>query len=156
MGQPSRKANLSLVGSWKQFVLHIVWSETGTLPVLCVRSLTHKTGTLPILCVRSLTNASQRCCCENLKQKYPEGVLVWTRNHLTVNVIVLYSDTSHWRVLFTQYIHVLKIQVFLDVTLSILVSAVFPGLKDALFSPKCDLNSNCVLYAEGKYLFPNL
>jgi hypothetical protein len=21
---------------------------------------------------------------------------------------------------------------------------------------KCDLNSNCVLYAEGKYLFPNL
>ena len=30
-------------------------------------------------------------------------------------------------------------------------------IRRTFFSPeKCDLNSTCVLYAEGKYLFPNL
>ena len=28
--------------------------------------------------------------------------------------------------------------------------------KTHFFPEKCDLNSTCVLYAEGKYLFPNL
>jgi hypothetical protein len=32
----------------------------------------------------------------------------------------------------------------------------FPAYKTHFFPEKCDLNSNCVLYAEGKYLFPNL
>jgi hypothetical protein len=29
-------------------------------------------------------------------------------------------------------------------------------IRHTLFPKKCDLNLNCVLYAEGKYLFPNL
>jgi hypothetical protein len=33
-------------------------------------------------------------------------------------------------------------------------TTVFPSPLDALFSPeKCDLNSTCVLRAEGKYYF---
>jgi hypothetical protein len=32
----------------------------------------------------------------------------------------------------------------------------FPADKTHFFPEKCDLNSNYVLYAEGKYLFPNL
>ena len=33
-------------------------------------------------------------------------------------------------------------------------NTVFPGPQDALFPPeKCDLNSACVLCAEGKYYF---
>jgi hypothetical protein len=32
----------------------------------------------------------------------------------------------------------------------------FPAYKTHFFPEKCDLNSNCILYAEGKYLFPNL
>jgi hypothetical protein len=32
----------------------------------------------------------------------------------------------------------------------------FLAYKTHFFPQKCDLNSNCVLYAEGKYLFPNL
>ena len=29
-------------------------------------------------------------------------------------------------------------------------------IRRTFFPEKCDLNSTCVLYAEGKYLFPNL
>jgi hypothetical protein len=29
-------------------------------------------------------------------------------------------------------------------------------IRRTFFPEKCDLNLNCVLYAEGKYLFPNL
>ena len=29
-------------------------------------------------------------------------------------------------------------------------------IRHAFFPEKCDLKSTCVLYAEGKYLFPNL
>jgi len=33
------------------------------------------------------------------------------------------------------------------------MGTIFTGPKDALFSEKCDLNSTCVLCAEGKYYF---
>jgi len=39
----------SLVGSWKQFMFPIMWSETGTLSASCVRSL---------------INAILNCCCD--------------------------------------------------------------------------------------------
>jgi hypothetical protein len=32
----------------------------------------------------------------------------------------------------------------------------FLAYKTHFFPEKCNLNSNCILYAEGKYLFPNL
>jgi hypothetical protein len=32
----------------------------------------------------------------------------------------------------------------------------FPAYKMHFFPEKCGLNLNCVLYAKGKYLFPNL
>ena len=86
------------------------------------------------------------------------------------------SISRHSGVLERQLINVMKIvlvriffsiqsSVFTHGTCDMLMSLMMEGqnsyrisrtIRRTFFPKKCDLKSTCVLYAKGKYLFPNL
>ena len=74
----------SLVGSWKQFTFPIMWSETGTLPASCVRSL---------------TNVILNCCCDifeaQMSRKWKNSFIVLYQVWLPmVQLPIVLSDLS--------------------------------------------------------------
>jgi hypothetical protein len=107
---------------------------------------------------------SDRICCAEDTAEEPTNISVWGTFHCIIhscigqqcsvflnanNILVSHFSKQKWSFLYLYCPYCCVILQFCKCRIS-------RPIRRTFFPEKCDLNSNCVLYAEGKYLFPKL
>ena len=76
-----------------------------------------------------------------------------------IHIINISSLTDHFKY-FIWYVRNVTTEIWLHFVqvlfFQVLMYRTSRTIRHTFFPEKCDLNSTCVLYVEGKYLFPNL